>query len=62
MTLATSPSVVFGEVIGIYIDDRVIVDGMLDITRIRPIARLGYFDYAVVEEIFVMPRPAVPEK
>ena len=55
-------SVVFGEVIGIYIDDRVIVDGMLDITRIRPIARLGYFDYAVVEEIFVMPRPAVPEK
>ena len=55
-------SVVFGEVIGIYIADRVIVDGMLDITRIRPIARLGYFDYAVVEEIFVMPRPAVPEK
>jgi flavin reductase (DIM6/NTAB) family NADH-FMN oxidoreductase RutF len=55
-------SVVFGEVIGIYIDDRVIVDGMLDITRIRPIARLGYFDYAVVDEIFAMPRPAVPEK
>jgi len=53
-------SVVIGEVVGIYIDDRVIVDGMIDITRMRPVARLGYLDYCVVDEFFTMPRPPVP--
>ena len=53
-------SVVIGEVVGIYIDDRVIVDGMLDITRMRPVARLGYLDYSVVDEFFTMPRPPAP--
>src|SRR5262245_15263048 len=51
-------SVVIGEVVGIYIDDRVIVDGMLDIRRMRPVARLGYLDYSVVDDFFTMPRPA----
>jgi flavin reductase (DIM6/NTAB) family NADH-FMN oxidoreductase RutF len=55
-------SVVIGEVVGIYIDDRVIVDGMLDIRRMRPVARLGYLDYCVVDEFFTMPRPPAPEK
>jgi flavin reductase (DIM6/NTAB) family NADH-FMN oxidoreductase RutF len=53
-------SIVIGEVVGIYIDDRVIVDGMVDIRRMRPVARLGYLDYCVVDEFFTMPRPSVP--
>src|SRR5262245_30432711 len=55
-------SVVFGEVVGIYIDDRVIVDGIVDITRMRPVARLGYLDYCVVDEFFTMPRPLAPDR
>ena len=55
-------SVVIGEVIGIYVDDRVIVDGMVDVTRMRPVARLGYLDYCVVDEFFTMPRPTAPDK
>jgi flavin reductase (DIM6/NTAB) family NADH-FMN oxidoreductase RutF len=55
-------SVVIGEVLGIHIDDSVIVDGLIDITRMRPIARLGYMDYCVVDEIFSMPRPTATEK
>ena len=55
-------SVVIGEVVGIYIDDRVIVDGMLDIRRMRPVARLGYLDYSVVDDFFTMPRPAGPRE
>ena len=55
-------SVVIGEVIGIYIDDRVIVDGLVDITRMRPVARLGYLDYCAVDEFFTMPRPPAPER
>src|SRR5262245_54796487 len=50
-------SIVIGEVAGIYIDDAVIVDGMVDVTRMRPIARLGYMDYCVVDEFFSMARP-----
>jgi len=55
-------SVVIGEVVDIYIDDDVIVDGMVDVTRFRPVARLGYYDYCAVEQIFTMPRPPAPER
>jgi flavin reductase (DIM6/NTAB) family NADH-FMN oxidoreductase RutF len=50
-------AIVIGEVVGIYIDDAVIIDGMIDITRMRPIARLGYMDYCVVDDFFTMARP-----
>jgi flavin reductase (DIM6/NTAB) family NADH-FMN oxidoreductase RutF len=50
-------SIVIGEVINIHIDDDVIVDGMIDIHRMRPIARLGYMDYCVVDDVFTMMRP-----
>ncbi len=49
--------IVIGEVVGIHIDDSVIVDGIVDIGLLRPVARLGYMDYAVVEESFSMARP-----
>jgi flavin reductase (DIM6/NTAB) family NADH-FMN oxidoreductase RutF len=54
-------SVVIGEVVGIHIDDRLITGGMVDITRARPIARLGYMDYCVVDEVFEMLRPVSTE-
>jgi flavin reductase (DIM6/NTAB) family NADH-FMN oxidoreductase RutF len=48
---------VIGEVVNVHIDDAVIVDGMVDMARIRPIARLGYRgDYAVIDHLFEMPR------
>lgn len=49
--------VVIGRVVGIYIDDKYVADGMLDITKYRPIARLGYMDYSVVDSVFSMNRP-----
>lgn len=51
-------AVIFGEVVGIHIDDAVIEDGMIDITKLRPIARCGYQDYAVVDSLFTMSRPS----
>ena len=45
-----------GEVVRVRIDDSVIVDGMIDMARIRPISRLGYMDFAVVENVFEMRR------
>ena len=49
--------VVFGQVIGVHIDDRFIVDGLLDTAAMKPIARCGYDQYAVVESVFSMTRP-----
>jgi len=49
--------VVFGQVIGVHIDDRYIVDGRLDTAALRPIARCGYDEYTVVESVFAMQRP-----
>jgi flavin reductase (DIM6/NTAB) family NADH-FMN oxidoreductase RutF len=50
---------VIGTVVGIHIDDAVVVDGKVDVTRYQPLARLGYMDYARVTEVFAMPRPTV---
>ena len=49
--------VVFGRVIGIHIDDSIIRDGMIDMKVFKPIARLGYMDYTVVDNVFTMRRP-----
>jgi len=49
--------VVLGHVVGVHIDDRFIVDGLLDTAAIKPIARCGYDQYAVVEAVFSMTRP-----
>jgi flavin reductase (DIM6/NTAB) family NADH-FMN oxidoreductase RutF len=50
--------VVFGQVVGVHIDDRFIRDGRLDTAAMRPIARNGYQNYAVVESEFRMVRPS----
>lgn len=49
--------VVFGQVIGVHIDDRFIVDGRFDTAALRPIAGCGYDEYAVVESVFAMQGP-----
>ena len=52
-------SLIIGEVVNVHIDDAVIVDGNIDMTRIRPLARLGYMDYSSVDNIFTMHRVPV---
>lgn len=37
-------------------------NGKLDIKSIRPIARLGYYDYTVVDQIFEMKAPAATKE
>ena len=52
--------VVFGEVIGIHIqDDLITEDGLVDVGRMCPLGRLGYNDYSEVNSssIFTMVRP-----
>ena len=54
---ASNRYVVFGQVVGVHIDDRFIKDGRLDTAAMQPIARCGYADYAVVDKVFAMARP-----
>jgi flavin reductase (DIM6/NTAB) family NADH-FMN oxidoreductase RutF len=48
---------VLGEGVGVHLRDDCIVDGRLDVTRYRPLARLGYRDYSEVSEVFTLARP-----
>jgi flavin reductase (DIM6/NTAB) family NADH-FMN oxidoreductase RutF len=48
-----------GQVVGVHVDERYIVDGRVDVTAMKPIARCGYLaDYTVLDELFEMFRPA----
>lgn len=47
--------VVIGHVVAVHIDDRALTpDGRVDVLAMRPIARLGYKDYVVVNDTFQM--------
>lgn len=54
-------TMVIGLAVGIHIDDSLLVDGMVETTRLRPLARLGYLDYTVIETSFSMKRPRWPK-
>jgi flavin reductase (DIM6/NTAB) family NADH-FMN oxidoreductase RutF len=48
---------IFGEVTGIHLRDDCLKDGVFDVTRFQPLARLGYRDYSVVRDVFSLNRP-----
>jgi len=48
---------VFGQVVGIHIDDDALTDGLFDTNRAKLLTRLGYMEYAKVDEVFTMRRP-----
>jgi len=54
--------VVIGEVLAVHIKDEFIrPDGKLDVIRMKPIGRLGYYDYTCVESVFEMVIPGSNE-
>jgi flavin reductase (DIM6/NTAB) family NADH-FMN oxidoreductase RutF len=53
----TGGVVVYGQVIGMHLEERFLKDGRFDLAAVRPIARCGYDEYAVVERVFSMARP-----
>lgn len=55
----TENYLVIGQVVGIFIDDRFIADGLVDTAAMQPILRAGYHDYftALPEARFSLKRP-----
>ena len=52
--------IIIGEVVGIHIKDEFITEeDKVDVTKIRPVARLGYFDFTVVDNSFTMDTPKI---
>ncbi|MGN7293732.1 flavin reductase family protein [Rhizobium sp. SAFR-030] len=50
---------VFGEVVGIHISEEIIRDGRIDMQLARPVARMGYMDYADGgTDVFQLKRPS----
>ena len=48
----TTTIIVFGEVVGIHIDEAILTNGRIDIAKAQPVVRLGYMDFAVVDQVF----------
>ena len=52
-TATNTTHVVIGQVVGVHIDaDAFTPDGKIDIARLRPLARMGYQDYASIDKTF----------
>jgi len=50
--------VVFAEVVRIHVKDEAVTsEGKIDIAAVKPIARMGYYDYAVIDSVFEMRIP-----
>ena len=52
-----SNNMVIGKVVGVYINDNILKNGIFDILAYDPIARLGYKDYTYVSSKFELERP-----
>jgi flavin reductase (DIM6/NTAB) family NADH-FMN oxidoreductase RutF len=54
-TPSSEHHVVIGRVLAVHIaDEALTADGRIDVLKIRPIARLGYKDYAAIDAVFQM--------
>lgn len=52
---------IIGQVVGVYIDDKFIDEGIVNTAKMRPLARMGYMDYGVItpDTSFALRRPNV---
>lgn len=49
--------IVLGKIVGVHIDDSVIINGIVDEMKLEPMARLGYLNYTRLTEIHSKPFP-----
>lgn len=54
---STNHFLVFGQVVGVHIDEAYLKDGYFDTAKAQPLARCGYRDFAAVTEVFSLLRP-----
>jgi flavin reductase (DIM6/NTAB) family NADH-FMN oxidoreductase RutF len=52
-------ALVIGRILLVHVRDEVMTDGRVDVTKLRPIGRLGGDGYAPIREVLHLPRPRV---
>ncbi len=56
--VGTQPaSLILGEVLLFHVREDVLINGRIDVSKLKPVARLGGSDYAHVRDVFSMARP-----
>lgn len=50
-------TMLLGQAVVIHISDDILTDGMVDMSKYHPLARLGYRDYSAVMDVFSLDRP-----
>lgn len=60
--LKSGIQMVIGEVIGVYLDEEMLTNGLFDYEKSGLVSRLGYLDYAIVGPTFQMRRPKWGER
>ncbi|MFT3924084.1 MAG: flavin reductase family protein [Myxococcales bacterium] len=49
--------VVVGQVVGVFIDERILTNGRVDVAKLLPVGRLGYSDFGVIRAGITVRRP-----
>ena len=62
LELAGGSWMAVGNVVGVHIREEYLREGRFDLALVRPVARLGYKDYAVVGAPFELARPEPPRR
>ena len=52
-------TLVVGELVWAHVEDALLVDGRVDVGKLRPVGRLGGDGYSIVRDILHLPRPKV---
>jgi flavin reductase (DIM6/NTAB) family NADH-FMN oxidoreductase RutF len=61
-SLVGTSDIVIGRVVGIHIKGEAVnADGLIDVLKLKPIARLGYWQYSAIESVFEMKIPLMPD-
>ena len=61
-SLVGTSDIVIGRVVGIHIKgEAVTADGLIDVLKLKPIARLGYWQYSAIESVFDMKVPLMSD-
>lgn len=53
----TNAFMVIGEVVGVHIDEKILVNGQIETSLAKPVTRLGYMDFATTEHVYELFRP-----
>lgn len=51
-------TLIIGQVVGVHMADACLTGGRFDPATYHPLARMGYKDYAVIDRVFTLDRPA----